>query len=92
MKQVDVEFTPGVQAGAIFVDAAAEQYIRGALTSAHLSQEDVDEYTMRGVKDFENSVKRNFCDPNEDRAVEIAGPRINIPEIRMRRGRMSLPG
>lgn len=81
-----------VQAGAIFVDAAAEKYLQNILTNAALAPEDVHDYTNRGVKDFEGVVKRSFQDPTEDKSLEIAGPRFNNTSIRARRGRMIVPG
>ncbi|KAG8717707.1 hypothetical protein FRC08_006899 [Ceratobasidium sp. 394] len=81
-----------IQAGAIFVDDAAENYLRAVFMNASLSREDMQEYTTRGVKDFENAAKRNFLDVAKDQMIEIAGPRVNIPSIRARRGRMTIPG
>ncbi|QRV77747.1 heat shock protein 70 kDa 12A [Ceratobasidium sp. AG-Ba] len=81
-----------VQAGAIFVDAAAEKYLHNTLTSASLGWEDVQDYTARGIKDFESVAKRNFCNATEDKMVEIAGTRFNNTSIRTRRGRMTIPG
>jgi hypothetical protein len=82
----------GVQAGAIFVDAAAKKYLQSVLTNASLAHEDIDDFTTRGVKDFESAAKRNFRDSGEEKSVEIAGPRFNNSFIRTRRGRMTLPG
>ncbi|KAG8737716.1 hypothetical protein FRC10_007915, partial [Ceratobasidium sp. 414] len=81
-----------VQAGAIFVDAAAEKYIQKALASASLDQEDIQDYTARGVKDFESVAKRNFRDATEDKMIEITGPHFSNAAIRTRRGRMTIPG
>lgn len=81
-----------MQAGAIFIDAAAEKYLQNILTNAALAPEDVHDYTARGVKDFESVVKRNFQDATEDKSLEIAGPRFNNTSIRTRRGRMTVPG
>jgi len=81
-----------VQAGAIFVDAAAEKYIQTALRNASLSREDIQDYTARGVKDFEKVAKRNFRSEAEDIVVEIAGPRFSNSSIKARRGRMTIPG
>ncbi|KAG9103546.1 hypothetical protein FRC06_010031 [Ceratobasidium sp. 370] len=81
-----------VQAGAIFVDAAAEKHLMNVLTNASLDREDIQDYTARGVKDFEAVAKRSFRDPAEDTTIEVAGSRYNNPSIRTRRGRMSLSG
>lgn len=82
----------GVQAGAIFVDAAAENYLRQKLTRAGLDSDDVDEYTKAGIKDFEAFTKRMFSDETKDYSIEIARSRYNNPAIQTRRGRMNLPG
>ncbi|KAG8740459.1 hypothetical protein FRC10_004286 [Ceratobasidium sp. 414] len=82
----------GVQAGAIFVDAAAEKHLTNVLTNASLDHEDIQDYTARGVKDFEAVAKRSFRDAAEDQTVEVAGSRFNNPSIRTRRGRMTLSG
>ncbi|QRV92563.1 heat shock protein 70 kDa 12A [Ceratobasidium sp. AG-Ba] len=92
MKLREIRESACIQAGAIFIDAAAEKYIRDVLVKASLDEEDVNDYAGRGVKDFERSAKRNFCSPEEDKSIEIAGSRFNNPSIRARRGRMTLPG
>ncbi|KAG9126356.1 hypothetical protein FRC07_003749 [Ceratobasidium sp. 392] len=92
LKLEEARVSACVQAGAIFVDAAAEKYVRNALNNVSLNSEEIQEYTARGVKDFESVAKRNFRNPAEDSMIEIAGPRFNNPSIRTRRGRMTLPG
>ncbi|QRV92559.1 hypothetical protein RhiJN_20577 [Ceratobasidium sp. AG-Ba] len=81
-----------VQAGAIFVDYAAERYLNAAFGNASLSREEIHDYAARGMKDFEGNAKRNFIDPTREQKIEVAGPRINNPSLRIRRGRMALPG
>jgi hypothetical protein len=81
-----------VQAGAIFVDISAKNYLEQLLIGAGLSSADIEEYVDRGVKDFENNAKRAFRDILVDQAVEIAGSRFNNTAIRTRRGRMALTG
>jgi hypothetical protein len=82
----------GVQAGAIFVDAAARKYLHNILQNAGLAHEDVEEYVARGVKDFESNAKRAFRDTTVDQSIEIAGTRFNNTAIRTRRGRMNVSG
>lgn len=62
------------------------------LRSAELPTEDVEEYMTRGVKDFESNAKRAFRDVTVDQTIEIAGTRLNIATIRVRRGRMTVSG
>ncbi|CAE6440499.1 unnamed protein product [Rhizoctonia solani] len=81
-----------VQAGALFIDKAAEKYLRKILHEAELSEEDIEEYATRGVKDFELHSKRAFKDVATDQSIEIAGTRYNNTTIRARRGRITLQG
>ncbi|CAE6466508.1 unnamed protein product [Rhizoctonia solani] len=81
-----------VQAGGIFVNVAAEQFIKRTLTEAALDQEDVVDYAKRGVQDFEKNLKRQFSGSVEARSVEVAGSRVNYPRSGVRRGHMSLEG
>ncbi|GAB1520866.1 hypothetical protein RhiTH_003955 [Rhizoctonia solani] len=81
-----------VQAGAIFVNAAAEQHIQRTLTSANLPSEDVADYSKRGIQDFEKNLKRQFAGSADSKTVEVAGTRTNYPAIGIRRGHMSLSG
>ncbi|KDN40994.1 hypothetical protein RSAG8_07700, partial [Rhizoctonia solani AG-8 WAC10335] len=81
-----------VQAGALFIDKSAAKYLRKILKEAGLSEEDVDEYATRGIKDFELHSKRAFKDVATDQSIEIAGTRYNNTAIRARRGRITLQG
>jgi hypothetical protein len=81
-----------VQAGAIFVDAAAENYLRSTLIRAGLSSNDVDEYCKAGIRDFEGYAKRIFSDETKDYHIKIGESRFNNSSIRTRRGRMELSG
>ncbi|KAG8695085.1 hypothetical protein FRC08_008054 [Ceratobasidium sp. 394] len=92
LKLGEVRASACIQTGAIFVDAAAENYIRDLLTKAQLPKQDVEDYTIRGVKDFNLALKRSFCDATRDEVIEIAGTRLHIPSIRTIRGRMTIPG
>ncbi|EUC60258.1 heat shock 70 kDa protein 12A, partial [Rhizoctonia solani AG-3 Rhs1AP] len=81
-----------VQAGGIFVNVAAEQFIQRALTAAELHQDDIVDYAKRGVQDFEKNLKRQFSGSVEAKSVEVAGTRVNYPRSGIRRGLMSLEG
>ncbi|CAE6465614.1 unnamed protein product [Rhizoctonia solani] len=81
-----------VQAGAIFVDAAAKQFIQRALTDASLPDQDAVDYAERGARDFEKVLKRQFQGDMDAKTVELAGPHLNHPGVRIRRGRMTLQG
>lgn len=92
LKIEEIKASACVQAGAIFVDYAAEKYLKAAFGNALMSREEIHDFTTRGVKDFENNAKRNFADPTKEQKIEVAGPRIVNSSLRIRRGRMSLPG
>ncbi|KAH7336828.1 hypothetical protein B0J17DRAFT_707236 [Rhizoctonia solani] len=81
-----------VQAGAIFVNATAERFIKRTLKNATLPEEDVVDYAKRGVQDFERVLKRQFSGDAESKSVAVAGSRVNYPGIGIRRGHMALPG
>ncbi|CAE6539034.1 unnamed protein product [Rhizoctonia solani] len=81
-----------VQAGALFIDKSAEKYLRKIFKEAGLSEEDIEEYATRGVKDFELHSKRGFKDATTDPSIEIAGTRYNNTAIRARRGRITFQG
>jgi len=81
-----------VQAGAIFIDQKAKQYLYEILRNAKLAEEEVEEYALRGVKDFESNAKRAFRDVYVDQSIEVAGTRFNNATIRTRRGRMNVSG
>ncbi|KAF8593960.1 hypothetical protein BDV93DRAFT_502306 [Ceratobasidium sp. AG-I] len=81
-----------IQAGGALVDAAAETHLRNVLGKAGISNEDISEYTLRGMKDFRHSARRAFRDVAVDQSIEIAGTRFHSPSIGTRRGRMSLSG
>ncbi|CAE7125177.1 unnamed protein product [Rhizoctonia solani] len=61
-----------VQAGAIFVNAAAEKYIQRTLKNASLPQDDVFDYTKRGIQDFEKNLKRQFAGDAETGSKAVA--------------------
>lgn len=81
-----------MQAGAIFIDAKAEKYLRGMFQKANISPDEIEEYATRGIKDFEGNAKRAFRDITVDQCVEIAGTRYNNTTICARRGRITLSG
>ncbi|KAH7336871.1 hypothetical protein B0J17DRAFT_446061 [Rhizoctonia solani] len=81
-----------VQAGAIFVDFEAENYLRRTLAGAGLNPDDVTEYTKTGAKDFEGFAKRAFRDETCEQSVAVAHTRFNNTAIRARRGRINIPG
>ncbi|KAB5593094.1 Heat shock protein HSP70 [Ceratobasidium theobromae] len=81
-----------VQAGAIFVDAAAEYYLHNTLSGAGLRRLDVEDYTKAGSRDFERHAKRTFADETKEYSIAIARSRFSNPKINVHRGHMKLPG
>ncbi|KEP53961.1 heat shock 70 kDa protein 12A [Rhizoctonia solani 123E] len=81
-----------VQAGAIFVDYEMQKYLESTLRKAELDADDVEFYTKTGVKDFESYAKRTFQSKTAEYAVLVADSRFNKPDIKTRRGRMTVPG
>ncbi|CAE6388846.1 unnamed protein product [Rhizoctonia solani] len=81
-----------IKAGGLYVDVAAERYLRKMLKDARLSPDKIEEYVTRGVKDFKLKLKRAFKDPAMDQSIEIAETRYNNAAIRARRGRITLRG
>ncbi|KAF8598221.1 hypothetical protein BDV93DRAFT_526924 [Ceratobasidium sp. AG-I] len=81
-----------LQGGGTLVDTSAETYLRGALENAGLDDEDISEYTSRGVRYFSDHVKKSFHDPTAHYTIEIADSRFNNTFIKTRRGRMELLG
>lgn len=81
-----------MQAGAIFVDAAAEYYLHNTLSGAGLRRLDVEDYTKAGSRDFERHAKRTFADETKEYSIAIARSRFSNPKINVHRGHMKLPG
>ncbi|CAE6420379.1 unnamed protein product [Rhizoctonia solani] len=81
-----------VQAGAIFIDQSAGEYLRTVLRRAGLPQKEIDDYATHGVKDFELHSKRRFKDVAPDQSIKIAWITYNNTAIRARRGQMTLQG
>jgi hypothetical protein len=84
--------TAGAQAGAIFVDRSAEDYLERVMFDAGLSSGDVEEFVKEGIKDFEGHAKRKFKEISTDQYIKIASSRYDNPAIKTRRGRMTLKG
>jgi hypothetical protein len=82
----------GAQAGAIFVDRSAENYLERVMHDAGLSSGDVEEFVKEGIKDFEGHAKRKFKEISTDQYIKIAPSRFDNPAIKTRRGRMTLKG
>ncbi|CAE6430326.1 unnamed protein product [Rhizoctonia solani] len=80
-----------VQAGAIFVDFEVEKFLRKTLANVGLSEDDVDDYTKAGVKDFETVGKQLFGGELETgQNIRISHVRFNNATIGVRRGHMKL--
>ncbi|CAE7156717.1 unnamed protein product [Rhizoctonia solani] len=69
-----------------------KRYLETALAKTELNTEDTEFYTKTGVKDFESYAKRNFRSKSAECTVIVADSRFNNPDIKTRRGRMTIPG
>ncbi|CAE6460910.1 unnamed protein product [Rhizoctonia solani] len=79
-----------VQAGSIFVDKLAEEYLRQYFESSDLSSEEVDEYVTTGSHNFEHKEKKRFGGAATDIFLEVAGYKCKKPEIGIRHGELKL--
>ncbi|GAB1528561.1 hypothetical protein RhiTH_011755, partial [Rhizoctonia solani] len=63
----EVKISDSIQAGGILVNMKFEEYLHTKLKTLGLSTDQVEEFTMTGVEDFENFAKRNFGNSDSDR-------------------------
>ncbi|KAG8737817.1 hypothetical protein FRC10_007780 [Ceratobasidium sp. 414] len=88
----EVKSSACVQAGAIFVDDAFEDYMRWKLRAADLDEEDVESYTEGALENFANFIKHSFNGTEETLDIKIGHRRLNIPSFNIQSGRLKLPG
>ncbi|CAE6415054.1 unnamed protein product [Rhizoctonia solani] len=81
-----------LHAGSIFVNFEVEKFLRKTFTIAELDLNVIEEYAKAGTMDFESFAKLGFKDPTTDCTIRIAGSLFNNVALRVRRGRMFLPG
>ncbi|KAG8709998.1 hypothetical protein FRC08_017776 [Ceratobasidium sp. 394] len=81
-----------IRAGSIFMDEAAESYLRQKLQSADLDVDDVDDYTQAGLEYFSKYIRRRFDATEKTFVIPIGSFRLTIRSINVRRGRMVLKG
>ncbi|CAE6421679.1 unnamed protein product [Rhizoctonia solani] len=65
-----------VQAGSIFVDKLAEDFLRRYFESRELPWEEVDEYVSTGLQNFESKEKRKFGGDAAEMALGVAGSSV----------------
>ncbi|KAG9087693.1 hypothetical protein FRC06_002420 [Ceratobasidium sp. 370] len=75
-----------IQAGGIFVDHAAEAYLRQRFKACA----DVEDYTMNGLESFASQTKPSFKGTEDTFDIEIGGRRVNLPAMGVRGGHMKL--
>ncbi|QRV91897.1 heat shock protein 70 kDa 12A [Ceratobasidium sp. AG-Ba] len=88
----EVKSSACVQAGAIFVDDAFEEYIRRKLEWEDLDEEEVETYTSDSLEHFSTFAKRNFQGNEKLIEVKMGKRRLNISSIGVESGYMQLPG
>ncbi|KAG8753216.1 hypothetical protein FRC11_007606 [Ceratobasidium sp. 423] len=81
--------TAGVQAGAIYVDRAAQAYMETAYKRAELSDTQNSMYCKAGIRDFEAFAKRTFRN-RADGYVNIGNMLYTAGSAGVRRGRMTI--
>ncbi|KAG9097686.1 hypothetical protein FRC06_007290 [Ceratobasidium sp. 370] len=86
----EIKSSACVQAGAIFVDDAAERYLRLQFENAGLDEDDVDTYTRDGLDHFISFVKPNFNGTEETLDIKVGKRKLNLPSINVQGGRMKL--
>jgi hypothetical protein len=82
----------GIQAGSIFVDAAARAFIHRDFKSMNLDEEDTAGYTKAGVEHFAELVKPNFNGTEGTLDIKIGARKLNLPRINVQGGRMKVSG
>ncbi|QRV80584.1 heat shock protein 70 kDa 12A [Ceratobasidium sp. AG-Ba] len=79
-----------IQAGAIFVDDAAESWLRGRFKAAGLDQDDIDACTADGLDHFINFTKPNFSGTEDVLDLKVGKRRLNVASISIQGGRMKV--
>jgi hypothetical protein len=81
-----------VQAGAIYINLAAENHFKNLFKKVGFSDDDVKSYVAEAVEHFELHGKREFEGSNHGNIlIPIGNHRLNCPEIDIRRGNLKLP-
>ncbi|CAE6471327.1 hypothetical protein ACGC1H_005400 [Rhizoctonia solani] len=80
-----------IQAGSIFVDKLAENYLRQFFESRELPWEEADEYVTTGIQNFESKEKRKFGEETSEVSLGVAGYRCKKLELGIRHGELKIP-
>jgi hypothetical protein len=84
-------FSSGVQAGGIFVNEAAEEFVAAELRRGKVAEQDTT--PMREIKEQFELSKKNFSDPEQDElTLRVGMGRMNISQINVERGILTLDG
>ncbi|QRV77837.1 heat shock protein 70 kDa 12B [Ceratobasidium sp. AG-Ba] len=81
-----------IQAGSARVSHEAKRYLEKALGQSDFSPLDIIEYINVGLQNFEYFARGAFRDPSNELTIQLARPRVNDSKLRIRRGRMTIPG
>jgi len=80
-----------VQAGGIFVNEAAEEFVAAELRRSKVAEQDTT--PMREIKEQFELSKKNFSDPEQDElTLRVGMGRMNISQINVERGILTLDG
>ncbi|KDQ12464.1 hypothetical protein BOTBODRAFT_34432 [Botryobasidium botryosum FD-172 SS1] len=81
-----------VQAGAIFVNQSAKEYLFELFSKSDLDEETAAEYISEALESFETDAKKSFRDASEEKTLSVGGRKFTSAELNVRRGSMALRG
>ncbi|KAG9119683.1 hypothetical protein FRC07_005170 [Ceratobasidium sp. 392] len=87
----EIKSSACVQAGAIFVDVAFEDYMLSELRKANLDKDDVEIYTKEAAENFASFIKNNFSGTEEILDIKIGNRKLRDISVGIQSGRMKLP-
>ncbi|KAG8739928.1 hypothetical protein FRC10_004989 [Ceratobasidium sp. 414] len=86
----EIKASACIQAGAIFVDEAAESWLRQRFKGAGLDNDDVEASTTEGLEHFTNFTKLNFHGAEDTLDIKVGKRRLNVSSINVQGGRMKV--
>lgn len=81
-----------IQAGGVFVDMECQKYLEELLSNTDLEEEDIRTYVSAGVKDFEETAKKEFASPSSTQTIDLRDTRLKRSDLGIKRGRITLSG
>ncbi|KAG9120352.1 hypothetical protein FRC07_004191 [Ceratobasidium sp. 392] len=90
LQMTEIKASACIQAGAIFVDSAAQAWLSQRFRSAGLDNDDIDSYTNDGLEHFAHFTKPNFNGTEDTLDIKVGKRKLNISSINVQGGRMRL--